>query len=396
MKHNILIPMAGEGSRFAQQGYAMPKQLIMVDDCQLLDWSLKSIINKDKCNLIFCVRREHVNNFSIDAILKNRYGDSIKIIIIDKLTDGSVSTCLLAKDYINNDSPLTIFTLDVFFEPFFDPLSMFNDADGMLLTFKSNSPNYSYVQLNKDGYVTQTQEKKVISNNAAVGVYCYKSGRQFVHYAETMIKEDRRTKGEFYVCPLYNLMIEDGLKITTQSVKKMHLMGTPGELQFFVSHTLKKFGDKPIAVCCDHSGYELKEACKKILDKHNLSFIDFGAFVNKDCDYNDYVSQSVDFIHNGNCDFALSFCRTGQGVNIAANKNPDIRSALVFDEYTAEYAIRHNCANFFAIPSKYIDAAMLEKMINIFAVTTFDGGRHMVRISEAEKYNSQRKRRASI
>ena len=122
-KYNILIPMAGAGSRFADVGYIMPKQLIMVDGTQMLDWSLKSII-KDDCNLIFAVRQEHIRNFSIDTILKSRYGDDIKIVVVDHLTDGSVSTCLLAKGYIDNDNPLLIYTLDVFFEPFFNPSNM--------------------------------------------------------------------------------------------------------------------------------------------------------------------------------------------------------------------------------------------------------------------------------
>ena len=114
-KTNILIPIAGRGQRFVDQGYVMPKQLIMVDDTQMIDWSLKSIKNKKDCNLIFAVRRDHVSNFSLDKILKSRYGNDIKIIIIDKLTRGSVETCLQAEQYIDNDDPLVVYTLDVFF-----------------------------------------------------------------------------------------------------------------------------------------------------------------------------------------------------------------------------------------------------------------------------------------
>ena len=106
--------------------------------------------------------------------------------------------------------------------------------------------------------------------------------------------------------------------------------------------------------------------------------------MNKDCDYNDYVSQAVQFVKDGSGDFVLGFCRTGQGVNIAANKNKNIRAALVFDEYTAEYSVRHNCANFFSIPSKYVDDTLLRKLINIWSITSFDGGRHITRIQKAE------------
>ena len=383
-KTNILIPIAGRGQRFVDQGYVMPKQLIMVDDKQMIDWSLDSIKKKDECNLIFAIRRDHISNFSLDKILKTRYGDDIKIIVIDKITRGSVETCLQAEEYIDNDDPLVVYTLDVFFEPFFDPTDIDTSINGSILTFKSNNPAYSYASLDKNKNVIKTAEKEVISENAAVGVYTFTKGSEFVRYAKQMIDLNLTTNNEFYICPLYNLMIQDGCTIKTADVKKMHLMGTPEELNFFVTHTLKKFGDKPIALCADHSGWDLKEQAKTILDKYELPYTDFGTFVDKDCDYNDYVFQVTDFINKGNCDFALAFCRTGQGMNISGNKQKGIRSALVFNEYTAEYAVRHNCANYFSIPSKFVDKELLDDMIYIWITTTFDGGRHATRIQKAE------------
>lgn len=387
MKTNILIPMAGAGSRFAKEGYVMPKQLIMVDDTQMIDWSLKSLANKEDCNLIFCIRQEQVNNFSLDKILKSRYGEDITLVIVDKLTDGSISTCLLAEEFIDNDNPLIIYTLDVYFEPYFDPSNFNTDSDGFLLTFKSNNPAYSYAKLDDQGFVEQTAEKEVISEHAAVGVYGYKSGKQFVKYAYQMVRENLRTRGEFYICPLYNLMIQDGLKVKTQSVEKMHLMGTPDELEFFKNHTLKSFGKKPIALCADHSGYRLKEKAKEVLTANGLSYIDFGTFVERDCDYNDYISQAVEFVENGNCDFIMAFCRSGQGVNICGNSYKTIRGAVVFDEYIAEYCVRHNCANYFSIPTKYVDEQMLDRMVKIWKTTTFDGGRHMDRVRKLNSHN---------
>ena len=88
-----------------------------------------------------------------------------------------------------------------------------------MLTFKSNNPAYSYAEIDSQNNVLKTAEKEVISQNAAVGVYGYKKGSDFVKYAEKMIKENLRTKNEFYVCPLYNLMIKDGMKITTRKVE---------------------------------------------------------------------------------------------------------------------------------------------------------------------------------
>ena len=120
-----------------------------------------------------------------------------------------------------------------------------------------------------------------------------------------------------------------------------------------------------------------------ILDKLKIEYIDFGCYTKKDCDYNVYVDQAVDSISRGDCDYGFAFCRTGQGVNISANRNKGIRSALIFNEYMAEMAVRHNCANFFSFAEKYIDMPMLEKIINTIHSNTFDGGRHCNRIKGA-------------
>ena len=256
------------------------------------------------------------------------------------------------------------------------------DMDGFLLTFKANSDAHSYVELDDDGYALRTAEKEVISQNAAVGVYYYKTGSSFVKYAKEMIEKNIRTKGEFYICPMYNMMIRDGMKVGIHQTEKMHVLGTPAELEFFVDHVMPRFGDKPIAIACDHSGFEAKEMARRVLEKNGIDYIDFGTYINKSCDYNDYVSQAIRSMKAKTCDFGLAFCRTGQGINILANNFREVRSALVFDEYTAEHAIRHNCANFFSIPSKYVSEATFDKMVKIWKETTFDGGRHMTRMKK--------------
>ena len=381
MKYNILLPIAGKAQRFADQGYDMPKPLIMAKTKQVIDWAMESI-DYTECNLIFAVRLEHIHNYSIDTILKRKFGENVKIVVVDHDTDGSVSTCLLAKEHIDNDLPLFIYTPDVYFQSTFDPSSVSEELDGALLTFKANSPAHSYARTDEDGYVTKTAEKQVISSDAAVGVYYYKQGSMFVKYAEELVNKDIRTKDEFYICPMYNLLVRDGYKVGIVPVQKMHVLGTPEELEFFVDKVAYRFGERPIGLCCDHSGYETKENVKKILQSLNIEFIDFGCHVEKDTDYNGYVNQAVESINSKVCDFSLGFCRTGQGINIAANHHENIRAALIFDEYTAEMARRHNCANFFSIPSKYTTIESLEKIIQTLINSSFDGGRHMTRMSK--------------
>ena len=379
MKPILLVPIAGKGQRFVDDGFHMPKPLIMVDDKHIIDWSFLSI-NKDEYDIVFVVRKEHIYNFGMDTILRNKFGEDIKIVETDKITSGTVASCLLAKDFINNKQQLVIYTLDVHFQNQFSINAVDKESDGFILTFKANNPAYSYAELDEAGLVLRTAEKEVISENAAVGIYYFKEGSTFVKYAEEMIDKNLRTNNEFYVCPLYNLMIKDGLKVRTAQVDKMYLMGTPNELNFFKNNVNKHFGEKPIALCSDHSGFELKEITKQILDEKGLKYIDFGTYVKKDCDYNDYVKQVTQFIQDKYCDFGFVFCRSGQGVNMAANKQKGIRSSLISDEWTAEMAVRHGCSNVFAFSEKNIDKDLMEKCIDKIQHNTFDGGRHINRV----------------
>ena len=378
--------MAGLGSRFIKEGFKVPKQLINIKDKHLIDISL-DCLDYEGCNLIFVVRDETVYNFHMDELLRKKFGDDVKIVVLDKLTDGSVCSCLYAEEYIDNDAPLVIHTLDIEFEPVFNPHIMSDlNGDGLILTFKSNSTNYSYAKVEGiDGHVTETAEKKAISSNACVGIYGFKRGSDFCKYAREMIDRDLRTKNEFYISPLYNLLIEDGKKILTEPVDKMHIFGTPDEFHFYKDNVIRRIGDKPIAVCSDHSGFKAKETFKKVLEDNGYEYIDFGTILNKDCDYRDYIAQAVKSIGERDCDYGFGFCRTGQGVNICANKYKGIRSALIYDNFSMEMAVRHNCANFFAIPSRGIDYEILDRYLYLCANHTFDGGRHQIRIQELEK-----------
>ena len=375
--------MAGLGSRFKKEGYEVPKQFIYVRDKQLIDISL-DCIDVTECNLIFVVRDEQIYNYSADKVLKNKYGEDIKIVVTDGLTRGSVCSCLLAKEYIDNDLPLIIHTLDIQFFPQLDPKTLISQGvDGSLLTFKSNSSNYSYVKLNDDNMVIETAEKKVISDKACVGIYYFSKGSIFCNYAQDMIDKELTTKGEFYISPLYNLLIEDGLNINNIDVDKIHIFGTPKEFVFYKENVIKKIGEKPIALCADHSGYECKERFKKVLDKNNIQYIDFGTHIDEDCDYRYYINQAINSKRDGVCDFIFGFCRTGQGVNICANTFSGVRGALIFDQYTAEMSIRHNCANFFSFPARLMtEEKEIDSIINILSSHTFDGGRHQIRIQE--------------
>ena len=378
-KYNLLLPIAGKAQRFIDAGYTMPKALILAKNKHVIDWAMDSVDTKD-CNLIFMVRVDHVYNFSIDKILKQKFGEDITIIKLSKVTRGALETCTLAREYIDNDLPLIVYTPDVHFGPVFNPETISADSDGFLLTFTANSPDHSYSEYGEDGVVTNVVEKEVISKEANVGLYHFKSGKIFLKYADEMIDNEIMYKNEFYIAPMYNLMIRDGLKITASNTEKMHVLGTPHQFEFFCKRVITRFGDKPIALASDHSGYQSKKQCKDILDNFAIPYIDVGTYTDKACDYPDYVLQVTKLIESNDCSHGISFCRSGQGANITANKVDGIISALCFDDYTAEYAIKHNCANHIAIPSKYIDKAKPQGIIETLLKSTFDGGRHFTRL----------------
>jgi RpiB/LacA/LacB family sugar-phosphate isomerase len=377
---NILIPIAGKAQRFIDRGYLLPKPLIVVDGKHMIEHAMDSIWWEPH-RLIFVVRKDHVTNHAIDKILKKLYGQDVGIVVVDKVTQGTLCTCLLAEHLIDNDKPLVIYTPDVMFRPYWNPTDM--KGDGIILTFKANNPAHSYVKLDHAEYVIQTAEKEVISSDAAVGVYGFRRGSDFVAAAKRMIEKQITTNGEYYVCPVYN---EIGYgQVSIERVEKMHVLGTPEDVEFF-NRVSKIFGKtKPVALCSDHSGFELKEIAKQILESRDIKYIDFGTYVDTDCDHYDFLFQAVRAIEDGSCDFGMSFCRTGQAFNIAANKVDKIRSALVIDQYMAEHAVRHNAANFFSVPTKYVQWDELNAIVAALMNNTFDGGRHANRIQKMER-----------
>lgn len=383
---NLLIPIAGLARRFTEQGYLVPKPLIMVNGQHMIELALTSIKCSAPCRYIFLVLRQHIQNYSIDQVLTKLY-PGCEIVTVDHVTRGTLETCLLAKNLIDNDDPLYIFTPDIVFEESYDLNAPWLEThDGFLLTFKANDPSHSYTQI-ASGDVVKVAEKQVISDQANVGLYGFWRGSVFVAYAESMIAKGHLSNGEFYVAPVYNLMIQDGLSATTSEAVRVYVLGTPEDLNFYTRNIAKKFGERPVGLCSDHSGYQLKEIAKRVLDKAGIKYIDFGCFSQRDCDYNDFIEPVVQNIKDGFIDFAMAFCRSGNGVGMAANRHKHVRAAYVFDDYTAEYAIRHNCANMFAVPSNYVNEEMLTSIVGQLRQAKPDGGRHSNRIMKFDKHD---------
>lgn len=237
-KMNVLIPMAGAGSRFAQAGYTFPKPLIEVKnmDSKPMIQVVVENLNID-ANYIFIVQREHYVKYNLGQLL-NLITPGCKVVQVDGLTEGAACTTLLAKEFIDNDQPLLIANSDQFVE--WDSsafmFSMQGEADAGIVTFDAYGVKWSFVKVGEDGRVTEVAEKNPISTIGTVGIYWWAHGSDYVKFAEQMIEKNIRTNNEFYVAPVFNQAIEHGKNIKTFHIEKMWGIGTPEDLDYFIEH----------------------------------------------------------------------------------------------------------------------------------------------------------------
>ena len=235
-KLNVLIPMAGAGSRFQQAGYTFPKPLIDVKGKPMIQTVVENL--NVEANFIFVVQKEHREKYNLDTLL-NLITPNCKVVEVNGLTEGAACTTLLAKEYINNDYPLLMANSDQFAEwdsNEFMYKMVEQNVDAGILSFKSTHPKWSFAKVNEFGYVTEVAEKKPISDIATVGIYYWSKGSDYVKYAEQMISKNIRVNNEFYVCPVFNEAIKDNKKIKTFNIEKMWGLGTPEDLQYFLKN----------------------------------------------------------------------------------------------------------------------------------------------------------------
>lgn len=232
---NIVIPMAGRGSRFANAGYELPKPLIDVKGRPMIEIVTKNITPNCKHRFIYICQRAHLEKYGLAERL-HRIAPGCIVVAVDHVTDGAACTVLLSEKYIDNNDPMMIANSDQYVDTDInDYLAWMKKNDGLIMTMPANDPKWSFIKYDENRYVTMVREKEVISNEATVGIYNYAKGSDFVKYAKQMIDKNIRVNNEFYVAPIYNEMIEDGKKIVFKDVgAKMHGLGTPEDLEIFL------------------------------------------------------------------------------------------------------------------------------------------------------------------
>ena len=238
---NIVVPMAGRGSRFADAGYVNPKPLIDVLGHPMIEYVTKNITPNCEHRFIYVCQEEHLQKFALDKELR-RMAPGCEIVTIDHITEGAACTVLLAEKFINNDDPMMIANSDQFVDTDINEyIDAMGNADGLIMTMPADDPKWSFIKFDEEGYVTMVREKEVISNEATVGIYNYAHGRDFVKYAHQMIEKNIRVNNEFYVAPVYNEMIEAGKKIVYYNVGvSMYGLGIPSDLELFMKQEFVK------------------------------------------------------------------------------------------------------------------------------------------------------------
>ncbi len=233
----IVITMAGLGSRFAKAGYTVPKYMIEAKGKTLFDWSMDSLkgYHKADTEYIFIVRKEDQAKDFIVSHCQVAHIANRKIVEIDGLTDGQATTAMLAAPYWKKDSELMIYNIDTFVESY--ELKAEDIAgDGYIPCFHAEGDHWSFVKLDEDQRAVEVREKVRISDNCTLGAYYFKSCKLYEDlYEEYYSNEDNLEKGEKYVAPLYNFMIEKGMDVRISIIDfgKVHVLGTPEELEIF-------------------------------------------------------------------------------------------------------------------------------------------------------------------
>lgn len=239
MKHiNIVIPMAGLGSRFANAGFTTPKPFIKVGNAQMpmIECVLQNLSAPHARFYLVALKSHLSQEKTLIDKLTHKY--NAKFIGIENLTQGAACSVLYASEFIDNDTPLIIANSDQIVDiniSDFCAECFKHRLDGQILCFvdKTCNPKWSFVRVDSQlGFVVEVREKEPISEFATSGIYLFTRGADFVKSAKEMIMQNERVQGEFYVAPTYNYAIKNSAKIGIYEISResMHGLGTPQDL----------------------------------------------------------------------------------------------------------------------------------------------------------------------
>lgn len=237
---HIIMPMAGEGSRFRNAGWTTPKPLIELNGKPLFVRAIESVkVDGAPMKYSLIVRKEHIDEYGIDKGIREILPEAM-IYSVEKTTRGAVETCLIAEAGIADDDAVVVMDCDLEFRSesykriIEEALKDGNATGGALVSFDSDEPKYSYAELDENGNVVRTAEKEVISNHALCGAYFFASGKEFKEVAHKLLNEPVMLKPEFYVSLLYNYLLAKGDTVKLATMEDYRSYGTPEELKRYL------------------------------------------------------------------------------------------------------------------------------------------------------------------
>ena len=245
-KIQLVIPMAGLGSRFSQAGYEVPKPLIEIHGIPMYQVVVNNLMHESVASLtILCPRkwglsREIVGNNTTREV-------PINIVEVDELTEGPASTVWLAKPHLNLDLPVVVANSDQYIDAdlsgFYDRVSRPGSAS-VILCMEDSDKKWSYVRQSSEGLVEEVREKQVISNLATVGIYGFSSANVMLEAFQEMFSAKDSTLGEYYVAPSYNYVIKQGHPVSVVNLGPvgtvMHGLGIPVDFESFLEKPVSR------------------------------------------------------------------------------------------------------------------------------------------------------------
>jgi len=242
----IVLPMAGLGTRFAEAGYQVAKPLLPIHGEPMFKIVLANILSP-RVKRVVIISRSEWNLTSEIEELNSKSGVEFHLIEIDHTTEGPAETVALAAPYLELDLPVVTANSDQYVHAsigdFFNAL-LEQGVAGTIMTMEDNDPKWSFVEVDSRGDAVKVREKEVISHQATVGIYGFKTALVLLESIKKMKEADDRVNGEFYVAPVYNYLISDGQRVTTFDTgpveNVMFGLGVPQDYEFFLKQPQSK------------------------------------------------------------------------------------------------------------------------------------------------------------
>ena len=242
----IVLPMAGLGTRFAEAGYQVAKPLLPIHDQPMFKVVLGNVLSPQVKRVVIISRLEWNLTSEIEELNSNSDID-FKLVEIDYTTEGPADTVVLAAPHLELDLPVVTANSDQYvctaISDFFSAL-LAEGVAGTIMTMEDDDPKWSFVQVDSSGDVVNVREKEVISHQATVGIYGFTTASVLLESINKMKLEGDRVNGEFYIAPVYNYMIRDGQRVTTFETGAvedvMFGLGIPKDYENFIRHPESK------------------------------------------------------------------------------------------------------------------------------------------------------------